>query len=218
MSNEEFLVVADLDGATQDARIFLAAPITRGRDRGALRRPHRRRARSCDGARATARAGAAAAAAGRAGARRQAARQARSREGEGGDAGRRAPARAGPALDRRAARLARSASPSCAASTRAGPTCRTRRCWPRSTTGWRRSSTDRARSPGASTSPQRSRRWCRGTGSAQVDSLAPTHIEVPSGSRVPIDYANPPSRPCRCACRRCSASRTRRGLAAARCR
>ncbi|HSI00117.1 MAG TPA: ATP-dependent helicase HrpB [Reyranella sp.] len=25
----------------------------------------------------------------------------------------------------------------------------------------------------------------------QVDSLAPTHIEVPSGSRVPIDYANP---------------------------
>jgi ATP-dependent helicase HrpB len=28
MSNEEFLVVADLDGATQDARIFLAAPIT----------------------------------------------------------------------------------------------------------------------------------------------------------------------------------------------
>jgi ATP-dependent helicase HrpB len=28
LSNEEFLVVADLDGATQDARIFLAAPIT----------------------------------------------------------------------------------------------------------------------------------------------------------------------------------------------
>jgi ATP-dependent helicase HrpB len=28
MSNEEFLVVGDLDGATQDARIFLAAPIT----------------------------------------------------------------------------------------------------------------------------------------------------------------------------------------------
>ena len=25
----------------------------------------------------------------------------------------------------------------------------------------------------------------------QVDSLAPTHIEVPSGSRIPIDYANP---------------------------
>jgi ATP-dependent helicase HrpB len=25
----------------------------------------------------------------------------------------------------------------------------------------------------------------------QVDALAPTHIEVPSGSRVPIDYANP---------------------------
>ncbi|HEY2874377.1 MAG TPA: ATP-dependent helicase HrpB [Reyranella sp.] len=25
----------------------------------------------------------------------------------------------------------------------------------------------------------------------QVDSLAPTHIEVPSGSRVPVDYANP---------------------------
>jgi len=25
----------------------------------------------------------------------------------------------------------------------------------------------------------------------QVDSLAPTHIEVPSGSHVPIDYANP---------------------------
>jgi ATP-dependent helicase HrpB len=25
----------------------------------------------------------------------------------------------------------------------------------------------------------------------QLDSLAPTHIEVPSGSRVPIDYANP---------------------------
>jgi ATP-dependent helicase HrpB len=25
----------------------------------------------------------------------------------------------------------------------------------------------------------------------QVDSLAPTHIEVPSGSRVPIDYTNP---------------------------
>ncbi len=28
MSNEEFLVVADLDGSTQDARVFLAAPIT----------------------------------------------------------------------------------------------------------------------------------------------------------------------------------------------
>jgi ATP-dependent helicase HrpB len=28
MANEEFLVVADLDGSTQDARIFLAAPIT----------------------------------------------------------------------------------------------------------------------------------------------------------------------------------------------
>jgi ATP-dependent helicase HrpB len=25
----------------------------------------------------------------------------------------------------------------------------------------------------------------------QVDALAPTHIEVPSGSRVPIDYTNP---------------------------
>jgi ATP-dependent helicase HrpB len=30
LSNEEFLVVADLDGAAQDARIFLAAPITAG--------------------------------------------------------------------------------------------------------------------------------------------------------------------------------------------
>jgi len=30
LSNEEFLVVADLDGAAQDARIFLAAPITVG--------------------------------------------------------------------------------------------------------------------------------------------------------------------------------------------
>ena len=28
MANEEFLVVADLDGSTQDSRIFLAAPIT----------------------------------------------------------------------------------------------------------------------------------------------------------------------------------------------
>ena len=28
MANEEFLVVADLDGSTQDARVFLAAPIT----------------------------------------------------------------------------------------------------------------------------------------------------------------------------------------------
>jgi ATP-dependent helicase HrpB len=28
MANEEFIVIADLDGATQDARIFLAAPIT----------------------------------------------------------------------------------------------------------------------------------------------------------------------------------------------
>ena len=43
MANEEFLVVADLDGSTQDSRIFLAAPITAARDRGALRRPHRRR-------------------------------------------------------------------------------------------------------------------------------------------------------------------------------
>jgi ATP-dependent helicase HrpB len=30
MANEEFIVVADLDGSTQDARIFLAAPITLG--------------------------------------------------------------------------------------------------------------------------------------------------------------------------------------------
>jgi ATP-dependent helicase HrpB len=28
MANEEFVVVADLDGSTQDSRIFLAAPIT----------------------------------------------------------------------------------------------------------------------------------------------------------------------------------------------
>ena len=25
----------------------------------------------------------------------------------------------------------------------------------------------------------------------QLDALAPTHIEVPSGSRIPVDYANP---------------------------
>ncbi|MDP1839585.1 MAG: ATP-dependent helicase HrpB, partial [Reyranella sp.] len=30
MANEEFLVVADLDGSTQDSRIFLAAPVTAG--------------------------------------------------------------------------------------------------------------------------------------------------------------------------------------------
>src|SRR3954465_15092120 len=28
MGNEEFLVVADLDGSTQDSRIYLAAPVT----------------------------------------------------------------------------------------------------------------------------------------------------------------------------------------------
>ena len=25
----------------------------------------------------------------------------------------------------------------------------------------------------------------------ELDRLAPTHVEVPSGSRVPVDYANP---------------------------
>ena len=96
MANEEFLVVADLDGSAQDSRIFLAAPITVGRDRGALRRAHRRRGdRAMERARRR-RAGPAAATAGRAGARGQAARQARPREAQGGDARRRAPARPRP--------------------------------------------------------------------------------------------------------------------------
>ena len=75
MANEEFLVVADLDGSAQDSRIFLAAPITLAeieelyadriveRGDGAMGRARGRRA------------GAKAAAAGRAGAGRQAARQ-----------------------------------------------------------------------------------------------------------------------------------------------
>ena len=54
MANEEFLVVADLDGSTQDSRIFLAAPITPGRDRRALCRAHRRRGDGASGASATA--------------------------------------------------------------------------------------------------------------------------------------------------------------------
>ena len=81
-----------------------------------------------------------------------------------------------------------SASPSCAASTRAGPTCRTKRCSPRSTTGWRRSSTARSRRIDFAAALKTLVPWDR---QRQVDSLAPTHIEVPSGSRVPIDYANP---------------------------
>ena len=124
--------------------------------------------------------------AGRTDAGGQASQQARSGQGEGGDAGRPAPARACPGPTSFGAGA--SASPSCASSTRAGPTCRTQPSLPRSTNGWRRSSTVRL---GASTSPPRSRRWCRGTSQRQLDALAPTHIEVPSGSRVPVDYGNP---------------------------
>ena len=80
MANEEFLVVADLDGSTQDARIFLAAPITAAEIEELYARPHRRRAdRAVERARRR-RAGPPAAAAGRAAAGGQAARQARSGE------------------------------------------------------------------------------------------------------------------------------------------
>ena len=43
MANEEFLVVADLDGSTQDVAHLPRRTDHRRGDRGALRRPHRRR-------------------------------------------------------------------------------------------------------------------------------------------------------------------------------
>jgi ATP-dependent helicase HrpB len=41
---------------------------------------------------------------------------------------------------------------------------------------------------------------------AALDADAPTHVEVPSGSRLPVDYADPGARCSRCGCRSCSAS------------
>ena len=81
-----------------------------------------------------------------------------------------------------------SASPSCVASTRAGRICRTRRCLPRSTIGSRHSSTAMRSASIFAAALKTLVPWDR---QRQVDSLAPTHVEVPSGSRVPIDYANP---------------------------
>ena len=51
-----------------------------------------------------------------------------------------------------------------------------------------------------------------------LDRLAPTHVEVPSGSRVAVDYTDPAEPTCRCACRKCSGSSRRRASVAARCR
>jgi ATP-dependent helicase HrpB len=51
-----------------------------------------------------------------------------------------------------------------------------------------------------------------------LDELAPTHFTVPSGSRLPIDYSDPRSPVLAVSCRKCSGSRTRRGLRAAGCR
>jgi hypothetical protein len=52
MANEEFLVVADLDGSAQDSRVFLAAPITAPRSRTLSPTASSTR-RSCSGVRAT---------------------------------------------------------------------------------------------------------------------------------------------------------------------
>jgi ATP-dependent helicase HrpB len=51
-----------------------------------------------------------------------------------------------------------------------------------------------------------------------VDDLAPSHVEVPSGSRVPIDYADPRRRCWRCASRRCSGGGDAARSPAAACR
>ena len=82
-----------------------------------------------------------------------------------------------------------------ARSARPGPTCRTTRCTRAWTSGWSRSSAGRGGGPiwRGSTPGRRCGRllpWATGD-AARLDELAPERIEVPSGSRIRIDYANP---------------------------
>ena len=149
MANEEFVVVADLDGSTQDSRIFLAAPITLAEIEDLYARAHRRATRRCDGASARApcwRDGSD-------GWGRWSSKTSRSPNPMPRSSGRRwstACASSGfqPCHGATISPDGAIAWPSCAGSTKAGPTCRTRPCSPRSRAGWRRSST---RSRGAIT-------------------------------------------------------------------
>ena len=85
---------------------------------------------------------------------------------------------------------------SCTASwARPGPTCRTRRCTRAWTSGWSRSSAGRGGGADlaridAGQALRRLLPWASGD-AARLDELAPERIEVPSGSRIRVDYADP---------------------------
>ncbi len=214
-------MVADLDGSTQDSRIFLAAPIglaeieelfaERIVDEEAVQWSEREGAVL---ARRRRRLGALLL-------EDKPLAPARCRQAEGGDGRRHPPDGIGRAgLVGRPHPNGASASPSCAGGTRAGPTCPTRPCSPPSTAGWRRFSTGISRRGhlpriDLAAALKALVPWDK---QRELDRLAPTHIEVPSGSRVPIDYADPAEPTLSVACRRCSVSSIRRGSAAARCR
>ena len=71
-----------------------------------------------------------------------------------------------------------------------GPTCPTARCWPRSRPGSHHGSAARraASISHASTCAARCTRCSTGARNAGWIEFAPTHLTVPSGSRMPIDY------------------------------
>ena len=221
MANEEFLVVADLDGSTQDSRIFLAAPITPAeieelyadrivsdetvrwgeREGAVLARKQRRLGALVLEDKPLARA--------------------RCREAQGGDARRRAPARAcSPALERRSRQMAPARGlPAPAGRELARSVGRCAAGLAGSLAGAVPRQDLAARSPGAT----RSRRSLEGAGAlGQAAHARPAGADpyrraerLARAGRLCEPGSSPP---CRCACRRCSAFWTRRGLAAARCR
>ena len=91
-----------------------------------------------------------------------------------------------------------SGSPSCTGSSgRPGPTYRTTRCTRAWTSGWSPSCPGPGAAPtwrgiDAGQALGRLLPWATGE-AARLDELAPERIEVPSGSRIRVDYADPNS-------------------------
>ena len=185
MSNEEFLVVAETDGASQDARIFLAAPIGvaeieelyedrivdeqvvqwNARDNSVLARRRRRLGALLIEDKPLARPDPEKVKAAMLDGIRQ---------------------RGLPWTDelrdwRQRIAFLRGIDES-------WPDLSDKACSPRSTIGWRRSSTARR---SASISPPRSRRWCRGTGSGRSTRWRRPISRCRAARGLPIDYANP---------------------------
>jgi ATP-dependent helicase HrpB len=191
MSNEEYLVVADLDGAAQDARVFLAAPIAWPRSRRSMPIASST-SRSCSGARAT---------------MRWSPRQ-RRRFGALALADkpihRPDPEKVKAALlDGVRQRGLSWTDEQRAWRERIAFLRQVDDSWPDLSNAALMASLEDWLAPFVDGAARRIDfaaalkalvPWDR---QRQIDALAPTHVEVPSGSRIPIDYANPADRRCR---------------------